>query len=91
LDFDSMLKFLTFINMPFVSIAHAYVYEVIWPWKWLCLKLPCPTNHNANMHSLDLSCLYLQFDQIKGAIFSEQLYLKHNISNSKVQIIHRKN
>jgi hypothetical protein len=29
LDFDSMLKFLTFINMPFVSIAHAYIYEVI--------------------------------------------------------------
>jgi hypothetical protein len=29
LDFDSMLKFLTLINMPFVSIAHAYLYEVI--------------------------------------------------------------
>jgi hypothetical protein len=29
LDFDSILKFLTLINMPFISIDHANLYEVI--------------------------------------------------------------
>jgi len=40
------------------------------------------------MQSLDLSCLYFQFDQIKGAIFSEQLYFKRKslIPKSKSSI-----
>jgi hypothetical protein len=43
---------------------HAFLYKVISPSKLLWSKLPYPTNHNANMHSLDLPCSNLQFDQM---------------------------
>jgi hypothetical protein len=48
----------------FANIVHGYFYEVISPpWEWLWLELPCSTNHNANVHSLNLPCFYLQFNQ----------------------------
>ncbi len=40
------------------NVAHAFLYDVISSQSDFGHN--CPTNHNANMHSLDLPCFYLQ-------------------------------
>ncbi len=63
LDFDSMPNFSTFTYMFLCNATHIFLYEVISPSKWSWSKLPYSINHNANMHSLEFPCSYLQFNQ----------------------------
>ncbi len=59
LDFELMQKFPPSQTCHFTNAILTSLYEAISPSKWLWLELLCPTNHNANMHNLDLSCFYL--------------------------------
>ncbi len=57
--------------------------------KVIMVKATLSNNHNANMHILDLSWSYLQFDQ-RCHNYWTPLY-KCSIYNSKIQIIHHNN
>jgi hypothetical protein len=55
--FDTMLKKSSSQTCISTNVVHAFLYEAISPQSDFGQN--CPTNHNANMHSLDLPCSYL--------------------------------
>ncbi len=83
-NFDSMPTFSTQTNMPLykcqpcISIWGDLTFKILWS------KLPCLKYHNANTHSLNLSCSYLQFDQRYHTYWASNATFQNSKSKSSI-------